>query len=47
MSRTERAIGLLRTSELGDEYELAWQEWERSGVAELWEPTAADALPHP
>ena len=41
----QRAIGLLRASELGDAYELAWQEWEQSGEAELWEPTAADALP--
>jgi antitoxin MazE9 len=41
----QRAIGLLRASELGDAYEVAWQEWEDSGEAELWEPTAADALP--
>jgi Arc/MetJ-type ribon-helix-helix transcriptional regulator len=41
----QRAIALLRASELGDSYELAWQEWEESGEAELWEPTAADALP--
>jgi hypothetical protein len=40
-----RAIGLLRASELGDAYEQAWQEWEESGEAELWEPTVADALP--
>jgi hypothetical protein len=43
----QRAIALLRAVELGDEYELAWQEWEESGEADLWEPTAADALPHP
>jgi hypothetical protein len=41
----QRAIGLLRASELGDAYEVAWQEWEDSGEAELWEPAAADALP--
>jgi hypothetical protein len=23
----------------------AWQEWEQSGDAELWEPTVADGLP--
>jgi antitoxin MazE9 len=40
------AIALLRTSQLGDAYELAWQEWDESGEAELWEPTAADALPN-
>jgi hypothetical protein len=43
----QRAIALLRATELGDDYELAWQEWEEAGEAELWEPTAADALPHP
>jgi Arc/MetJ-type ribon-helix-helix transcriptional regulator len=42
----QRAIGLLRASELGDAYELAWQEWEQLGEAGVWEPTAADALPH-
>jgi hypothetical protein len=40
----QRAIGLLRASELGDAYELAWQEWEESGEAELWESTVADGL---
>jgi hypothetical protein len=40
----QRAIALLRASELGDAYELAWTEWEESGEAELWEPTAADRL---
>ena len=39
----QRAISLLRASELGDAYEVAWAEWEQSGEAELWEPTAADA----
>ena len=42
----QRAIQVLRASELGDAYELAWEEWEESGEAELWEPTTADALPH-
>ena len=41
----QRAIGLLRASQLGDAYEQAWQEWEKSGEADLWEPTVADALP--
>ena len=40
----QRAIALLRASELGDAYELAWEEWEQSDEAELWEPTAADGL---
>jgi antitoxin MazE9 len=42
----QRAIALLRASELGDAYELAWEEWDESGEAEPWEPTAADALPN-
>jgi hypothetical protein len=40
----QRAIALLRASELGDAYEQAWEEWEESGEADLWEPTAADGL---
>jgi hypothetical protein len=40
-----RAVWRLRPSKLGDAYELAWQEWEQSGDAELWEPTVADGLP--
>ena len=43
----QRAIALLRASELGDAYELAWEEWEQSGEAEVWEPTAADGLARP
>jgi hypothetical protein len=42
----QRAISALRVSELGDAYELAWQEWEDSGETELWESTVADGLPH-
>jgi hypothetical protein len=42
----QRAISLLRALELGDAYELAWQEWEQLGEAGVWESTAADALPH-
>ncbi len=41
----QRAIQVLRASELGDAYQLAWEEWEESGEAELWEPATADALP--
>ncbi|HEX7212110.1 MAG TPA: ribbon-helix-helix domain-containing protein [Propionibacteriaceae bacterium] len=41
----QQAIRLLRASDLGDAYELAWQEWEATGEAELWESTAADGLP--
>jgi Arc/MetJ-type ribon-helix-helix transcriptional regulator len=40
----QRAIRLLRASDLGDAYETAWQEWDEAGEAELWEPTAVDGL---
>jgi Arc/MetJ-type ribon-helix-helix transcriptional regulator len=40
----QRAIRLLRAAELGDEYEAAWDEWEKSGDADLWEVTAGDGL---
>jgi Arc/MetJ-type ribon-helix-helix transcriptional regulator len=40
----QRAIRLLRASELHDAYRDAWQEWEESGEAEAWESTSADGL---
>lgn len=39
-----RAVSLLRTAELEDAYASAWQEWERSEDAELWEATIADGV---
>lgn len=39
-----RAVQLLRTSQLGPAYADAWREWEGSGEADVWEPTAADGL---
>jgi len=39
-----RAVRLLRAVELGAEYESAWEEWDRSGDAEAWDPTAGDGL---
>jgi Arc/MetJ-type ribon-helix-helix transcriptional regulator len=39
-----RAIRLLRASALGSAYELAWQEWDSSGDAELWETVSGDGL---
>lgn len=39
-----RAVDLLRASELGPAYEAAWDEWERSGDAEVWSATAGDGL---
>lgn len=38
----QRAISLLRASELGDAYEEAWDEWFSSGEAGVWERTAGD-----
>lgn len=39
-----RAVRLLRASELGSDYAAAWDEWEESGDARLWEPVVADGL---
>jgi Arc/MetJ-type ribon-helix-helix transcriptional regulator len=40
----QKAVSLLRASELGGDYEAAWAEWADSNDAELWETTAADGL---
>ena len=34
-----KAVRLLRASGLGTAYELAWQEWESAGDADVWEST--------
>ncbi len=39
----QRALSLLRASELGKEYAAAWDEWD-SSEAEAWESTVADGL---
>ena len=41
-----RAIALLRSSELADDYEAAWDEWA-AGDGDLWEVTTADGLHDP
>lgn len=41
----QRAVRLLRTAELVAPYEAAWDEWQRSGEADAWEPTVGDGLP--
>lgn len=41
----QHAIGLLREAELADAYEEAWDEWDASGEAALWETASADGLP--
>ena len=40
----QHALKLLRSADLGDAYEQAWDEWESSGDAEVWAPTAADGM---
>lgn len=40
----QKAVRLLRASELGAAYEDAWTEWEESDDGELWEAAAADGL---
>lgn len=39
-----RAIDLLRTSELEDAYAAAWDEWNASEDAQLWDATSSDGL---
>jgi Arc/MetJ-type ribon-helix-helix transcriptional regulator len=39
-----KAVRLLRTADLGSAYAGAWQEWEDSGEAELWESASGDGL---
>lgn len=38
------AVRMLRSSKLGDAYANAWQEWEESGEAEVWNRAASDGL---
>lgn len=40
----QQAIRLLGDPELEHAYAAAWQEWEASGDAQVWESTAADGL---
>lgn len=39
----QRAVSLLRATELSDDYAAAWDEWDESD-ADAWEPTVADGL---
>jgi len=41
----QRAVRLLRVSELGASYESAWEEWNASRNAEAWDSTMGDGLP--
>jgi Arc/MetJ-type ribon-helix-helix transcriptional regulator len=40
----QRAVRLLRSSQLADEYAAAWDEWVESGEAEAWDVTLGDGL---
>lgn len=42
----QRALALLRSSELGDDYAAAWDEWS-TGDAGAWEAVVADGLDEP
>jgi metal-responsive CopG/Arc/MetJ family transcriptional regulator len=39
-----RAVRLLRSSLLSDDYEEAYREWHESGEAALWEVTVGDGI---
>lgn len=39
----QRAVSLLRTTELADDYAAAWKEWSTS-EADLWEPVVGDGV---
>jgi antitoxin MazE9 len=43
----QRAVRLLRATELGPAYADAWEEWQASGEAELWESTVGDGIEPP
>jgi hypothetical protein len=40
----QRAVQMLRTPELEQDYAAAWDEWAASGEQAAWEATAADGL---
>jgi Arc/MetJ-type ribon-helix-helix transcriptional regulator len=40
----QKAISMLDAPELEIDYAAAWEEWEESGDAEVWESTAADGF---
>ena len=40
----QRAVSLLRATELGDDYAAAWAEWDDTD-AEAWDTTSRDGIP--
>jgi Arc/MetJ-type ribon-helix-helix transcriptional regulator len=43
----QRAVRLLRATELGPAYAEAWQEWQAGGDSEVWESVSGDGLDKP
>lgn len=41
----QEAVALLREKHLAEQYAEAFEEWESSEDAQLWEAAAADGLP--
>ena len=39
-----RAVGLLRSAELGSAYGEAWEEWFDSGEEAVWETASGDGI---
>jgi Arc/MetJ-type ribon-helix-helix transcriptional regulator len=40
----QRAVRLLRATELGPAYAEAWEEWQGSGDAKIWDRAVADGI---
>ena len=40
----QRAVWLLRATELGPAYAEAWREWESYGEADVWDSTVSDGI---
>ncbi|CAN5477478.1 type II toxin-antitoxin system antitoxin MazE9 [soil metagenome] len=40
----QRAVRMLRTSELGAAYASAWEEWSETGEADAWQVSVGDGL---
>jgi Arc/MetJ-type ribon-helix-helix transcriptional regulator len=40
----QKAVRLLRASELGAAYAAAWDEWDASGDSEAWNTAVGDGL---
>ena len=39
-----KAVRLLRSVGLSDDYQEAWQDWEASGDADTWDTATADGV---